>query len=90
MSLDETYEALAMFSRELHHFDDHLRASHAEMRHLHDNIDGLWRDEMRRTYDRAMSDLQRQLDHYAGSRSEQFEQFLERKLAQLRAYLHGG
>ena len=89
MSLDDTLEALERFLTELRTFDEVLRVSQHEMGRLHDQIDGLWRDEARRTYDAAMSDLRDALERYATAHSEQYEHFMERKLAQLRFYLHG-
>jgi len=89
MSLDDTLEALERFLIELRTFDEMLRVSQHEMVRLHDQIDGLWRDEARRTYDAAMSDLRDALDRYAHSHSQQYESFMERKLAELRSYLHG-
>ena len=55
MSLDVTFEALTQFGRQLEIFDAALRASYHELRECHDAVDGLWRDEARRAYDRRAS-----------------------------------
>ncbi len=90
MSLDETYESLQLFANELHAFDERLRTGHAEIRRLHAAIDTIWRDSLRNEYDQLIGEFEQQVNVYAGSKSEQFEQFMQTKLAQLRAYLHGG
>lgn len=89
MSLDETYEALQYFDRELRVFDERLKAGHAEVRRLHSNIDGLWRDSLRKNYDLALGELEENIDKYANADSELFEDFMRTKLSQLRHYLYG-
>lgn len=89
MSLDETYEALVSFARELGQFDERLRAGRAQIRDRHQAIDGIWRDRLRQQYDTKLEELDRQMAVYADNRSEQFEQFLYAKIAQLRTYLQG-
>jgi hypothetical protein len=89
MSLDHTYDALRRFSKELELFNEVLQGSYAELSRCHEAVDGLWRDEMRRTYDRAVEDLERRLDAYLSGESERFEEFIRLKLVQLDAFLHG-
>ena len=89
MSLNDTYESLQLFARELREFDERLRAGEAEIRRLHTGIDAIWRDSLRSDYDRLIGEFEQQVAMYADSRSDRFEQFLQAKLAQLRAYLHG-
>jgi uncharacterized protein YukE len=89
MSLDETYQALSHFARELRGFDETIRASHSELARLNENLSGLWTDSARVDYDRALADLELQLDRYVGSQSEEFERFLDMKISQLRTYLEG-
>jgi hypothetical protein len=90
MSLDLTFEALGQFAAQLEAFDAALRASYTELRFCHEAVDGLWRDEARRTYDRGIAELEARLAGYLGSESERYEQFARQKLRQLEAYLHGG
>lgn len=90
MSLDHTLEALTQFGRQLEAFDTALRASHIELRACHDVVDGLWRDEARRTYDRCMAELDTRLADYLGGEAERYEEFIRQKLRQLDSYLHGG
>jgi len=89
MSLDATLEALIAFAGALAQFDERLRAGRAAIGEKHAAIDGIWTDSMRRQYDTAMADLDRQIAVYADSRSEQFETHLAVKITQLRSYLHG-
>jgi hypothetical protein len=89
MSLDETFHALAQFSRELEAFDTVLRASYHELRERHDAVDGVWRDETRRTYDRAMAEIESRLGQYLAGECERYEDFIRQKLRQLETYLHG-
>jgi hypothetical protein len=89
MSLDLTFEALMRFSQELTAFDETLQASYRELRRCHEEIDAIWRDEMRRTYDRVIEDLDARLGAYFGGESERFEEFIRLKLRQLDSYLHG-
>lgn len=89
MNLDETWEALQVFQKELHAFNEQLRADHAELQRRHENIDSVWRDALRRDYDRAIEELDAQVKAYSGGRSERLERFMEIKIAQLRNYLHG-
>lgn len=89
MSLDETFDALTAFAGALAQFDERLRAGRAVIREKHAAIDGIWTDALRRQYDAAIEELDRQLTQYAESRSEQFERHLAVKISQLRSYLHG-
>jgi hypothetical protein len=89
MSLDLTLEALTQFSVQLEAFDATLRASHGELRECHDAIDGLWRDEARRTYDRNIAELNIRLGQYLGGECERYEEFVRQKLRHLHDYLHG-
>jgi hypothetical protein len=89
VSLDVTFEALTQFGRELETFDEALRVSYHELHECHDAVDGLWRDEARRTYDRSMVELETRLSAYLGGECERYEDFIRQKLRQLDAYLHG-
>jgi len=89
MSLDETHEALTHFARQLGQFDERLRANRAQLAERHAAIDALWRDSLRAQFDREVEALDTELKHYAETRSERFEAFLNQKIAQLRDYLHG-
>lgn len=89
MSLDETHEALTQFASALSRFDERLRVGRAQLREKHAVIDGIWTDALRQRYDVVMDDLDRQLSAYADSHSEQFEAYLQTKIAQLRFYLSG-
>lgn len=89
MSLDHTLEALVQFSQQLQSFDATLRASHRELRELHAAVDALWQDEARRTYDRAMGELEARLAQYLGPECAGYEEFIRQKLRELHAYLHG-
>jgi hypothetical protein len=89
MSLDDTYHALERFSRQLEAFNQALHASYRELRERHDVIDGLWRDEARRTYDLNMEEIEGRLGQYLAGDSERYEEFIRQKLRQLSAYLHG-
>lgn len=89
MSLDVTFEALTQFGRQLEIFDAALRASYHELRECHDAVDGLWRDEARRAYDRSMAELESRLSAYLGGECERYEDFIRQKLRQLDSYLHG-
>lgn len=89
MSLNETYEALRNFERELQAFDEHLKTGCSEIRRCHDAIDGVWRDTLRAHYDQLIGEFERNVERYAHGRSEQFETFLRAKLTQLHLYLYG-
>lgn len=89
MSLDHTYETLIRFQAELRDFNEHLRGARRELEQHRDALDGLWSDEVRRLHDEALEELDTSLARYAAAQSEQFEHFIERKLAQLRQYLGG-
>lgn len=89
MSLNETYEALRNFERELQSFDERLKTGHAEIKRRHAVIEGLWRDTLRADYDRLIGEFEQNVERYANGRSEQFETFLRTKLMQLHLYLHG-
>jgi len=89
VNLDETLEALYAFQREQRAFNERLRTDLAELQLRRDDIDPLWRDSLRRDYDRALEELDARVKAYAGGRSQRLEEFMEVKIAQLRNYLHG-
>lgn len=88
MSLNETYEALVLFSNELRTFDERLRVDHAELVACHEEIDHLWQDKLRREYDVFLGELESQVSRYVSGHSGEFEKFLQMKLSQLSHYLH--
>lgn len=89
MSLNDTYEALRGFERELRSFDEAVTSGHKEIKRRQDAIDGLWRDALRAQYDKQIGAFEQHIEHYTSGRSEAFETFLQTKLAQLNHYLHG-
>lgn len=89
MSMDEQYEQMRIFASTLSAFNEHLRASVADLQAQHDDISPLWQDSMRRDYDSQWLPLAQHMRSYLTQQGPAYEQFLRDKLHALEAYLYG-
>jgi uncharacterized protein YukE len=90
MSMDEQYAQMQNFQRALIAFNEHLRASLAELQTQHDNVSPHWQDEMRKHYDSVWGPFQETMKHYVASEGPGYVEFLSIKLHALGRYLQGG
>jgi hypothetical protein len=88
-SLDDTYERLLVFRRDLAQFTEQMAASLAALQDHHAGLDGLWRDTFRRRYDAAWEPLSAGVEIFRDHESPEYDRFLQEKIAALEEYLHG-
>lgn len=88
MSMDDTYNELRRFAKELEEFNETLNDSVKALTDAHDQLDGLWQDAFRREYDQRWDSFSKEMDRYQSSVSNQYEEFLKDKIQQLKAYLN--
>ncbi|MBZ0297956.1 MAG: hypothetical protein K8L99_35715 [Anaerolineae bacterium] len=89
MSMNEQYEQLQRFARELDNFNRSLAASMRELEEQHDIVSPLWQDDMRQSYDREWIPLKETMDRYVQVDSARYMDFLKSKIRMLERYLHG-
>jgi hypothetical protein len=88
-SMDDVYERMQIFARELAEFQDALTDSLADLRRCHEAIDSLWQDEARRHYDALYGPLRDMLERYLRHQVPAYQTFLREKLRALEGYLFG-
>ncbi len=86
---DELARDLHRFHASLTGFNEQLRAGLAEVNRHHEQVDPVWRDRFRRTYDQRHDELVEPVTEYADREADAFEQFLTRQIRALRRYLDG-
>ena len=87
--MDDQYEQLQLFYREIITFNQMLRASMRDMAQCHDVVDGLWRDEFRKQYDAEWDSYKQTIQRYVERGSFSYEQFLTEQVRDLENYLFG-
>jgi hypothetical protein len=88
-TLDDTYERLLVFRRDLGAFAELLSASLADLAAHHDGLDLIWRDTFRREYDAVWEPLVQSVESFRDHESPEYERFLAEKIASLGEYLYG-
>lgn len=87
--MDDQYNQMQLFYRELTAFNELLRASMREVDQCHGVIDGLWRDEFRKRYDTEWDSYKHVMQRYIQQGAFAYEQFLQEQLRDLEKYLFG-
>jgi len=88
-SLDDTYQRMAVFRRDLAQFTEQMAASLAALHDHHAGLDGLWRDAFRRHYDATWEPLAQGVEAFRDHESPEYDRFLQEKIASLDEYLNG-
>lgn len=86
-SMNDVYEQMRHFSKELDHFHEVLQRSLKEMELRHGAADPLWKDSFRKQYDERWLPLQEKVQFYWKKTAPQYHRFLEEKLRSLERYL---
>lgn len=86
---DELARDLRRFHADLTGFNEQLRAGLAEVQRHHEQVDPVWRDRFRRSYDQRHDELVAPVSAYADREAEAFERFLSLQIRALRRYLDG-
>ncbi len=89
MSMDDVYTRAQELARGLEQFNDHLRATMAEVDRSHAHVSPMWDDAMRREYDLKWVPLEEEMKKYNQQVGPQYMDFLIQRLTHLNAYLHG-
>jgi hypothetical protein len=87
--MDDVYERMQVFARELAEFQDALTDSLADLRRCHEAVDALWQDEARRQYDELYGPLREMLERYLHHQAPTYQAFLKEKLRAIEGYLFG-
>ena len=89
MSMDEIYERMRSLHAGLEQFNDRLKASITEVNELHDRVNGLWQDSLRRDYDSRWIPLKESMDDYIAQIGPHYVESIQQRLSQTIQYLHG-
>jgi len=87
--MNEQLDELKRFRQQLIRFDMALRRSMNELQKSHDRVAPLWRDDMRKDYDRQWTPLLEMLQHYDKHDGPRYVEFLSIKIFALERYLSG-
>ncbi len=86
-SMDQVFEEMHAFARELKEFNASMERSCREVELRHGEVDSLWRDSFRKDYDQQWLPLQKEIERYRKKSGPQYQRFLDHKLRALRGYL---
>ena len=89
MSMNQVHDELKSFKRELEQFHSVLKSSRSALQREHDAVASIWQDSFRKTYDRQWQQFGRNVDQYLDRDAGSYVNFLDQKIRQLAAYLHG-
>lgn len=87
-SMDDVFERMQLFQKDLREFTDAFAATVGEMQRRHEDVSPLWQDKFRREYDQHWDILQREIDLFLKQRAIQYDEFLTSKLKALDSYLN--
>ncbi len=87
--MNEQLDHLLRFRDQLIRFNMALRRSMHDLQKSHDHVSPMWRDDMRKAYDRQWEPLLEMLQHYDKSDGPRYVEFLSIKINALERYLSG-
>ncbi len=87
--MNEQYEQLLIFRKQLIRFNEALKLSMIDLQKSHDYVDRWWRDDMRKAYDRQWEPLKEVMDRYINHEGRSYVEFLSIKIHKLEQYLRG-
>ncbi len=87
--MDEQYQQMQRFLKELEGFNVALTESLQELRVKHDAVSPLWQDQFRRQYDAQYAQFIENMERYCYREAQKYENFLSSKMTSLRNYLGG-
>ena len=70
-------------------FNEELRVSANDLSEKHGQLDGIWSDSAAIAYAKLYEPLEASLKQYLGHDAPRMEDFINTKIKQLYAYLHG-
>lgn len=85
--MDETLRELERFSRGLTTFIDTLKQSDRELRLIEDKLKGTWDDSFEKEFNKRYDELANPVRRFTTRESVSYQQFITRKIQQLRKYL---
>lgn len=89
MSMDEQYERMVYFRKDLIAFNERLKSSLADLQRHHDEVSPLWQDAMRKHYDVIWDPFKQNMSHYVKSEAPGYVEFLTHKMYDTERYLRG-
>lgn len=89
MGMDEVYQALFQFERELQDFNLNLKQSFYDLKDNHEAVLPLWDDAMKREYDEKWIPLEEKISEYITREGGSYVEDLLEKITALKGYLYG-
>lgn len=87
--MDEVYQTLLIFEKELQEFNLNLRQSFYDLRDYHEAVLPLWDDSMKREYDSKWIPLEEKISEYLTKEGESYIDDLLEKINAIKGYLYG-
>lgn len=87
--MNEQLDRLRAFQRQLISFNKALRQSMHDLEKSHDHVDPMWRDDMRKDYDKQWKPFHEMLVNYNKREGPRYVEFLSIKIHALERYLSG-
>ena len=88
--MDEVYNSLQLFQKNLEVFNDRLKNSFEDLNKNHEKVSPHWHDSMRNTYDMRWNNLEEKMEQYVNTEGNSYNDILLQKLSILKRYLYGG
>jgi uncharacterized protein YukE len=89
MSMDDVHARAQALAQQLEKFNQHLRKAMDEVDRSHRQVSPMWKDAMRRDYDRNWLPLEDKMKEYNQRVGPRYLEFMLQRLRHLVAYLHG-
>ena len=87
--MNEQLDYLRIFQKQLISFNKALRQSLHDLQKSHDHVAPMWRDDMRKDYDRQWKSFKQMLENYDKREGPRYVEFLSIKIHALERYLSG-
>lgn len=89
MGMNQVEEAMIRFESTLEAFHETVKGSMQQIEHTHEQVNPLWQDTMRQSYDERWVPLYEQLREYRDRVGPKYIEVMIERLNFLRRYLHG-
>ncbi|MBX3255547.1 MAG: hypothetical protein KF862_15535 [Chitinophagaceae bacterium] len=87
--MDEVFNSLQLFQKELESFNDKLKSSFKDLHKNHEKVNPHWHDSMRNEYDMHWVSLDEKMKQYVNFEGDNYTDILIHKTSILRRYLYG-
>ncbi len=89
MGMDDVYNTMNIFEKELEEFNNNLKTSFDDVQNHHQIVSPLWDDSMRKEYDSIWLSLEEKINQYISIEGGNYVEVLIEKIEAIKGYLYG-